>query len=412
MSPLWIEVDIAKLEEAIDEQNENTTSSQQAVVFDRNLMATVPTGVLIDKKGDVKIVFAKSGLSYDLTAADVAKAMASAISSSRQLLVPSPPFLEFAGANVLLLRWDLPFPPGITMKAEVQFIDASKFTPKGAEPLSKSDQENMGARDGFMTSTRKPRESDWQYAAVRCYELRSIDSFEYDHLRAGKSFYFRIRLWTHEGFTAFSEPSKVMSTLAGPPTQPLPPVVVVSMPTCMQLRWSPPLSNGSKISAYILRGKGAGDTEYRDLYSGALTSHLVMSLHPDSAYSFQVAAVNSIGTSEFSELGSGTTSAVKVRFVGDCHVTSFTGLIVCLPLILPSTIFSLFLALLLRRIVFQCLPRVCRDESRAGVSRGVDGVLGPAVGTVLLFQQHHRDQAAGAPHGVARETGPHAHRRG
>lgn len=288
-------------------------------------MSTVPSGVLIDKNGDIKIVFAKSGLSYDVTATDVARAVASAKSSNRQLLVPSPPYLEYAGANVLLLRWDLPFPPGITTKVEVQFIDATKFTPKGAEPLSKTDQENMGARDGFVVCTKKPREGDWQYASVRCYEVRSVDSFEYDHLRPGKSFYFRIRLWTHEGFSAFSEPSKIMSTLAGPPAQPVAPVVVVSMPTCMQLRWSPPLSNGAKISLYILRGKGVGDTEYRELYSGSLTSYLVMSLHPDSAYTFQVAAVNSIGTSEFSEMGSGTTVAVKVRLEVDVNYCLLTG---------------------------------------------------------------------------------------
>jgi hypothetical protein len=310
LSPLWIEVDLAKLEEMIDAHNENETTT---IVLDRKLLSTIPSGVLIDKAGNVKIVFAKSGLSYDLTSGDVEKAVAGARSSSRKLLMPSAPVCEYAGATTLVLRWDLPYPAGITNKAELQFVDAAKFTPKGAEPSKVAlDNNHDGARDGFVTFTRKPKEGDWQYCAVRSYESHPIDTHEYDHLRPGKSFFFRLRLWTHEGYTQWSEPSKAISTLAGPPSQPLPPVVVVSMATCMQVRWTPSNANGSKVNAYVLRGKGAGDSEFSDLYHGPLLSHLVMNLHPDSAYSFQVAAMNSIGISEFSELGSGKTVAVKV----------------------------------------------------------------------------------------------------
>ena len=310
LSHLWIEVDLTKLEEMINAHNENETTT---IVLDRKLLSTIPSGVLIDKKGNVKIVFAKSGLSYDLSSVDVEKALAGARSSSRKLLVPSAPVCEYAGSTTLVLRWELLYPAGITNKAELQFVDAAKFTPKGAEPSKLAlDGNNDGARDGFVTFAKKPKEGDWQYCAVRSYEARAIDMHEYDNLLPGKSFFFRLRLWTHEGYSGWSEPSKVISTLAGPPSQPFPPVVVVSMPTCMQVRWTPSHANGSKVTAYVLRGKGAGDSEFSDLYHGPLLSHLVMNLHPDSAYSFQVAAVNSVGISEFSELGSGKTVAVKV----------------------------------------------------------------------------------------------------
>ena len=212
LSPLWIAVDMTKLEEMVDEQK-LTGSAGQDVVLDTKLMATVPTGVYIDKQGDVKIVFAKSSKTYDLTYNDFQFAKASAKSSKATLYVPDSPELEFAGSDILTLRWMLPFPPGITTKAEIQYIDATKFTPKGREP-SKTELENMGAKDGFTTFTKKPREMDWTYAGVRAYESKHIDTFSWEDLRPGKSFYFRVRLWTHEGYTAWSEPSKLCRSLA------------------------------------------------------------------------------------------------------------------------------------------------------------------------------------------------------
>ena len=74
---------------------------------------------------------------------------------------------------------------------------------------SKTELENMGAKDGFTTFTKKPREMDWTYAGVRLYESKHIDTFSWEDLRPGKSFYFRVRFWTHEGYTGWSEPSKM-----------------------------------------------------------------------------------------------------------------------------------------------------------------------------------------------------------
>ena len=74
---------------------------------------------------------------------------------------------------------------------------------------------------------------------------------------------------------------RLCSTLAGPPSQPMAPVVVVAMCTCMQVRWSKTNANGSPITAYVLRGKAVDDDAYNDLYHGPLTAHLVMSLMPD-----------------------------------------------------------------------------------------------------------------------------------
>ena len=72
---------------------------------------------------------------------------------------------------------------------------------------SKTVSDNMGAKDGFTTFTKKPREMDWTYAGVLPYESKRIDTFSWEDLRPGKSFYFRVRFWTHEGYTGWSESS-------------------------------------------------------------------------------------------------------------------------------------------------------------------------------------------------------------
>ena len=130
LSPLWIEVDMEKMEKMVDEQNESGAVGQD-IVLDKKLMGTIPTGVLIDKMGDVKIIFAKSpSITYELTYDHFFTAKVSAKSTKFTPYVPISPELEFAGSNILTLRFTLPFPPGITTKSEIQYIDATKFTPK------------------------------------------------------------------------------------------------------------------------------------------------------------------------------------------------------------------------------------------------------------------------------------------
>ena len=130
LSPLWIEVDMEKLEKMVEEQNENGSIGQE-IILDKKLMSTIPTGVLIEKGGDVKIIFAKSpAITYELHYDHFYAAKVSAKSTKLTPYVPSIPELEFAGSNILTLRFTLPFPPGITTKTEIQYIDATKFTPK------------------------------------------------------------------------------------------------------------------------------------------------------------------------------------------------------------------------------------------------------------------------------------------
>jgi Fibronectin type III domain len=192
---------------------------------------------------------------------------------------------------------------------EVQYLDGSKFTPKNAERVPEQ-QTTTSSMRYLYDYPKKPKESNWKFLVIRYWEYGSMENFVFERIPPGSSYYFRLRVVSHEGFSDFSEASAKMTTLASVPSQPIPPVVVVAMPDCMQLRWSRPRANGSKIKNYILRVRAMNE-EFREVYRGTAMAFLVMSLKPDTAYSFDVAAENGVGISEFSEMASAKTSVMK-----------------------------------------------------------------------------------------------------
>ena len=196
LAPLWIEVSLEKLETLI-EQNKQKADSQKEIQIDMKLLQTVPTGIIIDRRGDVKIIFSKMDVTYNISAHDVQRAMF----GSSELIVPTPPFLKDAGPYELTLQWILPFPTGITQKAEIQYVDGKKFTPKSVQSrLSKPNNDGQpDDQDGFTVVTKHPKESDWRYITTCMYETRPVDTFSWNNLQPGKCYYFRVRLWTHQG---------------------------------------------------------------------------------------------------------------------------------------------------------------------------------------------------------------------
>ena len=228
LAPLWIEVSLEKLDSLIEEnkQKADSSSSQKEIQIDMKLLQTVPTGIIIDRRGDVKIIFSKTGMTYELSAQDVLRAMTGPL----DVLVPPPPFLKDASPYQLTLQWILPFPAGIydredvhyhtlqhtysllyvlslsiagiTQKVEIQYIDGKKFTPKSI--MSRALDKNNGVRqsddvDGFTVLPKRPKESDWRIITTCMYESRPVDTFTWSHLQPGKCFYVRLRLWTHQG---------------------------------------------------------------------------------------------------------------------------------------------------------------------------------------------------------------------
>ena len=108
-APLWIEVSLEKLETVIEQNKQKADSTQKEIQIDMKLLQTVPTGIIIDRRGDVKIIFSKTGTTYELSAQDVHRAMF----GPSDLTGPTPPFLKEAGPYELALQWVLPFPTGI-----------------------------------------------------------------------------------------------------------------------------------------------------------------------------------------------------------------------------------------------------------------------------------------------------------
>ena len=84
-------------------------------------------------------------------------------------------------------------------------MDGKKFTPKSVHSRPRPSHQNNGKQpddnDGFVVLpiTKHPKESDWRIITTCMYESRPVDTFTWADLQPGKCFYFRVRLWTHQG---------------------------------------------------------------------------------------------------------------------------------------------------------------------------------------------------------------------
>ena len=230
--------------------------------------------------------------------------MANSGSAAKTPLKPKSPYLLIVGTNLLSIGWDFQYCPGLSQQVEVQYVSSSLFSP---HKISCDQEEN---NDSPVSAAKGPRESLWQSLVTRSWCSEDFDNYTLDNLSPGAGFYFRVRIWSHEGWSLYSEISSLLQTVATCPSVPSDPLIAVSMPTCMQLRWSKVLSNGSDIKWYILRMRN-GENVLTEAYRGPLNSYLVMGLLPESEYSFDVAAENGIGLSEFSPSSMGTTPAVR-----------------------------------------------------------------------------------------------------
>jgi len=141
----------------------------------------------------------------------------------------------------------------------------------------------------------------WHSLVTLSYAQPNFSSFTFDHLQPGEGFVFRLRYRNHLSFSPYSLPTLLISTRSAPPSVPEPPVLGPVTSTSVMLFWQPPSrDNGSSIRGYVVRGRSVG-AEWVSLYEGPGVSFLASDLFPDFAYSFQVAAVNAVGRSDFSE---------------------------------------------------------------------------------------------------------------
>jgi hypothetical protein len=260
----------------------------------QNLLRSIPSGAAIDKRGDIKIIFTLSEPSFEylISKRSIDEFIAF---KSDELPRPSAPIFQSSTTNSVTVKWSenqLPFPPGITQRVELQYSrleSPQKWVSLGSKP----------------------------FYLDRFFEFSLLDQ------SAGSSFRFRIKYTTDSSlWSAFSPPSEPVSTLPDRPPRPASPDILAITSYSAELSWSSHrhrhhrhrlLTNGSPLTAFVLRGRSVGDV-FTTLYRGSRTRFLAMDLFPEFAYSFQLAAENELGVSEFSDLVSFQTP-VKPRSV-------------------------------------------------------------------------------------------------
>ena len=235
---------------------------------------------MIESKGLIRVIFSHSDIRYDLTVQDITDAMDS---PDPVLPTPSPPQLLHSYTTSLHLHWILPFAVGVIQRVEVQYSSAS-------------------SSDDIIIGSSQLGGIQWQALASKMWESPGFLSHVIEELSPGLNFVFRLRFWTPRGWSPWSKESTPYKTLCDIPSTPAAPMCMLLLPEAAQICWARPSANGSPITTFLLRGRGiGGEDEYTELYRGPALSHLVLRLHPESAYSFEVAAINDQGPSAFSE---------------------------------------------------------------------------------------------------------------
>lgn len=289
-SPMWIEISPQVQVDAIHNEGE----------IDLKMLSTVPSGMIVDYKGNIQAFFTNIDVSYTFHVSDIIKVnMFRESSKSKSIItIPAPPSLQHADTTSILLKWVLPFPPGVTTKVEIYYTSSLDIECADNTTATPSSPSRKGTNESKVEVNMRNR---WLLLVTKSWDFRNFSTYKLEELSPGVGFYFRIRYKCCYGWSEFSEPSKYIKTL---PSVPEPPLAVISgaiLSDSVQLFWSLPLKdNGAPITDYILQGRGVGD-EFVELYKGPLRSHLALNLHPEFAYSFRVAALNEVGLSEFSQ---------------------------------------------------------------------------------------------------------------
>ncbi|XP_072180136.1 fibronectin type-III domain-containing protein 3A-like [Diadema setosum] len=99
-------------------------------------------------------------------------------------------------------------------------------------------------------------------------------------------------------------PPETFSTLGCPPDVPAVPKLQSKTKNYLILTWKAPNSNGSKIHSYLLQcDKGNGSSGFVTLYEGIDKQYKAQKLQPSTLYRFRLQAINSHGSSGFSDEG-------------------------------------------------------------------------------------------------------------
>lgn len=143
-------------------------------------------------------------------------------------------------------------------------------------------------------------------------------------LKYAETVVFRVRSHNMVGWSDWGSCSEPFSTLPGPPSQPNMPEATRVGDTDVEIAWDKVVDNGESITRYIIRIKKA-DMPYDDflpVHDGPPVRglgnrvHRIADLDDGTTYYVQVAAVNAVGTSDFSYAAAFTTRTAPIEVVG------------------------------------------------------------------------------------------------
>lgn len=281
-SPIYIQIDPEVIEDGMDE----------------TLQKSVPSGITVTGKGVITCDFVFSNISYTFNVSDITASI-SQFTNDGDLIIPtpSPPWSTNETADSIQLRWILPQPAGIAREIDLQYTTDLSVLNNDEEHAPPASAPNSPSKNVLI------RGNAWRPLANKTWDSVTFQFHVMQDLQPGSRYITRIRYRSYKGWSSFSKPSAVLKTLPGPPGRPDPPKVDVVLSDSIQLKWKYGMDNGSPIEEYVIRGRSGGETEFTDLscVSHSL-SFLVMHLLPENVYSFQIAARNALGLSDYSEM--------------------------------------------------------------------------------------------------------------
>eukprot|EP01039_Chlorochromonas_danica_P015038 gene15038-17638_t len=158
-----------------------------------NVLYGIPTGVAVDSKGRIRILFSDSNAEYIIPADSVA-----ILNEFRYpgfiIPTPAPPTLLDRTTHSIGLKWNeaLPYPPGIITNVEIQFL--------------------TGKLGRNIINAAELDDALWSSLVTKLYSNSHFTDFTMDYLKPGQVYYFRLRYRCPAGWSEFSPPSEKLTT--------------------------------------------------------------------------------------------------------------------------------------------------------------------------------------------------------
>jgi hypothetical protein len=233
----------------------------------QDMLSNVPSGIMIDSKCKIKMLFTFSEIEYTMDIEDVVRYnkdcrdMSSHIAKTinkannvdqvdelAETAPPLPPVVDSVTTTEINIKWDkqLPYPVGIILHVEVQYALWTEDT---------IELNLEGSKKAVSETAYK-----WYALVSKAFSRPNFLSHSLSHLTPGSSYCFRMRYRIKHTWSAYSVPSECITTLPDRPARPAAPVCIAITPTAIEMQWTVHArDNGAPITAYVLRGRSVGE---------------------------------------------------------------------------------------------------------------------------------------------------------